>query len=804
MSNPGRPAPDSAWETREVARLEREIAELRHEPATTDSSAPDNEPAYNEAHYRTLLDLSPQVVWIGDAEGNNIYVNRYWCEFTGMSPEQSRGRGWTIALHPDDVGTIRETWMRAVTHGMPYEEELRLRRASDGQYRWQLMRGVPLRSASGTVARWIGVAIDVHDRKIARAAIAQANERTSMALEAADIGTWELDPATGAIECSARSLEIFQRPNPRPQLEDFFGAVHRDDRERVRQALRRAIDPVNPEPYDIEYRIIWPDHTVRWIHAKGKGFFTSDAAACVATHFSGMVIDVTEQRAMERDRASLAAALQHSPDLIGITDVSGRVLFLNRSAQRALGVASDEEARTKTAFDFLAAAERALVEHEMLPTVLDGKVWEREFTMRHTTTGEPILVETRVFGIFDAQGRLTRMVNHSRDISEKRKLDERLHMAQKMEAIGRLAGGVAHDFNNLLTIIRGATEMLQEGKPGTRIDDVVAEIGGAAERASALTDELLAFGRLKVVRPKAISINRAILAIQNMLQRLAGEDVTFRIELDDNLYNVKIDPVQIDQVLINLVANARDALPHGGEIRIHTSNQQPKSGSGESNAPEYACLFFSDNGQGMPPQAVAHIFEPFFTTKHKSKNSGLGLATIYGIVQQANGHIEVSSARGQGTAFKIFLPRTHEEIAVAEPPQTSTPPAATGTILLVEDETALRTILAAYLRDRGFQVFEAAEAREAGAIAEKNRIDLLLTDIVMPGISGATLASALVKAQPHVKVIFMSGYADHGELKAALQRNNAVFLHKPFRFGDLMPQIHQALAEREPAPKTKQ
>ena len=795
-----------SYPSQQVARLERELTELRCQVATLPASASDplvkDETGFvhSEARYRALLELSPQVVWMTDPEGNNTYANRYWHEFSGMTAEQTTKYGWLIALHPDDVRRVQTSWSQALATGGIYEEEMRLRRSSDGRYRWHFCRSVPLRDAHGQIVQWLGVSVDVHDRKVAAEAIAQANERTRLALEAADIGTWDYFPASEAIECSSRCLEIFQT-NGKPTREGFLSAIHPDDRDRVVQMLRQALNPEIAGTYDIEYRIVRPDGSVRWIFAKGKSFFSGEGRTRVPVRFSGMLIDVTERRATERDRASLAAALQNSPDFIGITDVRGRVLFLNRAGQELVGLRSDEEARTKTAFDFLGPAERSVVEHEMLPMVREGKVWEYELTMRHMITGQPLLVETRVFGIFDERGRLTRMVNLSRDISEKRRLDEQMRVAQKMEAVGRLAGGIAHDFNNLLTIIRGATEMLQERNQRAGDAAILKEVADAAERASALTDQLLAFGRQRMVRPQPISLNRAVLAIQDMLQRLAGEDVSLRIQLDEHLHNVKMDPVEIDQILINLVANARDAMPHGGEIKIQTSNQQPHAGPDDTKSDEYVCLSLSDTGQGMPPGALSHIFEPFFTTKHDGRNSGLGLATVYGIVQQGNGHIEVRSARGHGTSFAVYLPRTTEEIAADPVTQPSTTVAEVGNILLVEDETSLRNVLGAYLRELGYQVYEADDALEATAVAQNQRIDLLLTDIVMPGISGAGLCSALSESQPEMRVIFMSGYADHAELQAALRRKNAIFVQKPFRFSELLPKIRQALAGQVSAPE---
>lgn len=812
MTSRGRITHDAIHASEQVARLEREVAELRRQLAMVYSqasdrlvTAPPTEQGffYSEARYRALIELSPQAVWMTDGNGKNIYCNQYWYELSGLTVEQTDGLGWTAALHPEDSARVGAEWQAAIARGVAYEIELRFRRASDGQYRWHLCRALPLKDANGQVTKWLGIAVDVHDRKVAATAIAQANERMLMAVESAQAGTWDYYPATGKLECSERYCRMFHLPlDADPGLEAIFSRIHSKDRDRVLQLIQRALDPGIGDEYDVDYRIVLPDGTVRWILAKGKCFFSGEGTSREAVRFSGMLIDITERKKSERDRTSLAAALQNSPDFIGITDLKGRVLFLNRAGQKMVGLRDDAEARSKTAFDFLGSAERSILEEDILPLVRAGQVWEREFSMRHFVTGEPILVETRVFGIFDDRGRLASMANLSRDISEKRKLEEQLQLAQKMDAVGRLAGGIAHDFNNLLTIIRGAAEVLQERlQDSPTILSTVKEIADAAERASALTEQLLAFGRRQMVRPRPLDLNRAILRMQSMLQRLAGEDIVLEIQLDQNLGNVKMDPIQVDQVLINLAANARDAMPNGGAIAIRTFNwqlSQPHLNQTGLKAGHYACLSFSDSGWGMSQETQSHIFEPFFTTKKAGKGNGLGLSTVYGIVQQSGGQILVRSAPGEGTSFTLYLPRTTEDV----PPETMRREpgslAGTGNVLLVEDEASLRSILAGYMREHGYAVYEAADAQEAATVSRDHRIDLLLTDIVMPGASGPVLASSLAEAHAQMRVIFMSGYADHAALQQAMLQPNTLFLQKPFRLTDLLMKIRQALAGAGP------
>jgi two-component system, cell cycle sensor histidine kinase and response regulator CckA len=808
MASRGRVSHDAVQASEQVARLEREVAELRRQLAMVYSQASDRlvvaapneqEFFYSEARYRALIELSPQAVWMADRDGKHLYCNQYWYQFSGLTVEQTDGLGWTAALHPEDRTIIGAGWHTVMARGAAFEIEVRLRRASDGAYRWHLCRGLPLKDASGQVTKWLGVGVDIHDRKVAAAAIVQANERTLMAVDSAEAGTWDYYPATKTLECSERCRKIFQlAPEIEPTLDLFFGMVHPKDRTRVNQVIETALHPLGADAYDIDYRIVLPDGSVRWIFAKGKCFFSGEGAAREAVRFSGMLTDVTERKKAERDRTSLAAALQNSPDFIGITDLKGRVLFLNRAGQKLVGLRDDAEARTKTAFDFLGATERSVLEDEIVPLARAGQVWEREFSMRHFVTGEPILVETRVFGIFDEQGRLTSMANLSRDISEKRKLEEHLQLAQKMEAVGRLAGGIAHDFNNLLTIIRGAAEVLldkcQDDANAVSLS-TVKEIGDATERAAALTEQLLAFGRRQMVRPRPTDLNRAILRMKSMLQRLAGEDITIEIQLDENLDQVKMDPIQVDQILINLAANARDAMPHGGAIAVRTFNwhlSRPSMNQTGLKAGRYVCLAFSDNGRGMSQETQSHIFEPFFTTKETG--NGLGLSTVYGIVHQSGGQILVRSAPGEGASFTLYLPRTAEDVLREGTNRETAPAPGTGSILLVEDEASLRGIVAGYLIEQGYLVYEAADAQEASAISSHHAIDLLLTDIVMPGASGPVLASSLAEIHSQMKVIFMSGYADHEALQQALLQPKTFFLQKPFRLSDLLARIREALA----------
>src|SRR5262249_30552593 len=363
-----------------------------------------------------------------------------------------------------------------------------------------------------------------------------------------------------------------------------------------------------------------------------------------------------------------------------------------------------------------------------------------------------------------------------------------------------LAGGIAHDFNNLLTIISGAAEVLQSRTASHAADsDVVREISDAAQRAAALTQQLLAFGKRQMVRPRSVDLNQVILRMHSMLKRLVGEDISLEPDLQNGLWSVKIDPIQVDQILINLSANARDAMPHGGAVSIRTFNwHRPKLALAPSGlrSDECVCLVFSDNGCGMDKEVLSHVFETFFSTKETGEGTGLGLSSVYGIVQQNGGEISVRSAPGEGSSFTVYLPRSNEP---ALPEENTAEPAAlpgTGTILLVEDEPSLRALVAEYLREHGYQVHEAGNAQRALEVARDVQLDLLLTDIVMPGISGPQLAATLSEGCPHLRVIFMSGYAEHASLRDAVLQEGTSFLQKPFRLLSVLNKVHEVLDAR--------
>jgi hypothetical protein len=413
----------------------------------------------------------------------------------------------------------------------------------------------------------------------------------------------------------------------------------------------------------------------------------------------------------------------------------------------------------------------------------DGTVFEVEIT------SHPLL-----FGGHNAQLIL------ALDVTERRHLEAQLRQSQKLEAIGTLAGGVAHDFNNLLTTILGYSELvLQQLDADSPLREEVGEIQRAGERAAGLTHQLLAFSRKQVLAPVVLDLNTAVADMQKMLQRLIGEDVSLAAVLDPNLWCVRADPGQIEQVIVNLVVNARDAMPRGGKVTIETRNIDLDDSYVRVHAyvrpGEHVCLSVSDTGTGMDVQTRSRIFEPFFTTKGPAKGTGLGLSTVYGIVKQSGGSIEVYTEPGRGTSFKVYLPRVFGSEERAAPQARRPAPSGSETVLLVEDEEAVRRLARLVLEKIGYTVLEAGSAEEALSLTadSAHRVDLVLTDSVMPGMSGPELAQRLRTERSNLKVLFMSGYTDDAIVRHGLLDAREAFLQKPFTPDLLARKVREVL-----------
>jgi two-component system cell cycle sensor histidine kinase/response regulator CckA len=497
---------------------------------------------------------------------------------------------------------------------------------------------------------------------------------------------------------------------------------------------------------------------------------------------------------------------ENAEDMIAVVDFDGNRIYNSPAYHRVLGYTADELKKSKP-HEQIHPDDRANLIAAGLEAQQGGVGRRVEYRMSHKN-GSWRLLESTASVVPSKSGPATKMVIVNRDITERRQLEEKFRQAHKMEAIGRLSGGIAHDFNNLLGVIIGYAEILQERLAESDPLRVSAdEIVKAGNRAASLTRQLLAFSRQQILEFEVLDLNEIVADIEKMLRRVIGEDIELKADLDPDLGHVKADRSQLEQLFLNLVVNARDAMPDGGRLLIETrsfemSEEYVRSYPYPVKTGSYARVTVKDTGLGMDADVQARIFEPFFTTKEKGKGTGLGLSTVYGVVKQSGGYIEVHSEIGKGAAFLIYFPTVRETASQTKPHQSPrSANAAHETILLVEDEDSLRTLSRNLLELSGYTVIEARNGNEALAIAKSRTgsIHLLLTDIVMPGISGRELAKRLLVEMPQLKVVYMSGYAGQSIGENDIFGKNAHYLQKPFSRENLAQKVRDALESFEPA-----
>ena len=495
-------------------------------------------------------------------------------------------------------------------------------------------------------------------------------------------------------------------------------------------------------------------------------------------------------------------------DLIAIVDTNGRRLYNSPSYEKLLGY-SQEELKDTYGLDQIHPADRSEVIAAAEEAKRTGKGRRLEYRIRHRD-GSWRIFESTASAVRDHRGEIDKLIIVNRDITAQREQareilrqkEEQLRQAQKMEAVGRLSGGLAHDFNNLLSVIIGYAEDLELSlDPADRRRKEAEEVRKAGERAASLTRQLLAFSRQQVLQPNVLDLNSVVADLARMLRRLVGSDIEFALELDPLAGRVKADQGQIEQVVMNLVVNARDAMPEGGRLTVATRNIELRYSDADqlpgADPGEYVELTVTDTGTGMDAQTLAHIFEPFFTTKEEGKGTGLGLATVAGIIQQSGGHVAALSEPGKGSSFRILLPRTAEPVLIAGPKFRPSPPTATrNTVLLAEDDGALRELISEMLTRSGYRVLAAATPAEARRIVREfsGPIDLLLTDVVLPGMKGPDLAEAVSRRWPEMRVLYMSGYPELDPKARGHLPADAPLLHKPFTTEALLRAVSEALS----------
>ena len=762
----------------------------------------------SEARYRLLAENAADVIWTLDLNSLRFtYVSPSVRRLRGLAPEEIVGRPLGAVLAPADAERVSQDLDAVLAALEAGDESQRVQSREvelprrEGTTVWAEVVTTLLSDASGRPTTVLGVTRDVSARHRAEAAL---RERTAL-LEAV------LDSPAQAVFALDRGLRYtgFNQVHARATREAYGTQValgqglleaitEPGDRARAEQFCRRALagEAVLDEAAWGDARLGQRLFEVSYNPIREDGGQVAGVAV--------FALDVTERRRVEARVRQLWQAVEQSPVVVVITDTQGVIEYVNPRFSEVTGYSAAEAVGAHTRL-LKSGQTPPEVYQELWVTLAAGGVWRGEFLNRRKD-GQLFWEEASISPVRDRSGRITSYLAVKEDVTARKRAAQALEetqqlltQAQKMEALGRLAGGVAHDFNNLLGVIRGHAELLHRqlgsGHAGLhRLDQMVA----ACDRAAGLSRQLLAFGRKQTLRVRVLDLGRVVREGEQMLRRLIGEDIDLSVRVPGGLAPVKADPLQIEQVLLNLAVNARDAMPEGGALTIELAGVEAERAVAEGlPSTDHVMLCVADNGCGMDAETLSHAFEPFFTTKEVGKGTGLGLATVYGIVTQLGGQVRVESQPGAGAIFRVFLPA---EPGVPEP--HSSPAAAPGpapgraeTVLLVEDEADLREMLHEQLESLGYGVL-AADGPEA-ALARSRRhqgpIDLLLTDVIMPGGNGWDLAQALRAHRPGLRVLLMSGYsadvlsrfgADHG----------LRLLHKPFTLGAFSAALREILS----------
>jgi two-component system cell cycle sensor histidine kinase/response regulator CckA len=735
-------------------------------------------------------------------DGRWLRVNRAVSELLGVPREDLIGFSVEARTHPDDVSADQEA-LRLLLAGecRTYTMEKRYVRPSGGIV-WTLLNVSLVPGPQGQPAHLIAAMQDITERKQSDIVLRDSEERYRLLAIASKEAVWDWDLVTDRLiwdEGTGPPLD-YQRSQLGETASWWYERIHPDDRERILASLDAAIAE-GRGAWTEEYRFRGADDSYAVV--QDRAHIARDETGAAVRVVSGMSA-LTKAHRDDRQLQQVLDALQVG---VSVVDKQGRIVVANTSDRQLWGGGHDpgaQEVAEHRAW-WADTGEPVRPEEWGALRAIGGEFSVDEEVTIETAAGEQKTILNSATPLLDESGEIVGAVNVSQDVTETKaaeatraRLEEQVHRAQKMEAVGRLAGGIAHDFNNLLTGILSYSDLiLQELRPADPIRADVEQIRDAGQRAANLTRQLLAFSRRQLLQPRVLSPNALVTELEPMLGRLAGPAVTIETELDPALGRVWVDPARLEQVLVSLVVNAREAMPEGGRIRISSGNWRDETGSGQREggaAQEFVSVWVRDTGIGMDAATQSRIFEPFFTTKPAGSGIGLGLSTTYGIVEQSGGNITVESAPGEGTTFGIHFPRYE---GPAETPEPQRPPATGGkeTLLLVEDEAPVRDSVRRLLEWHGYTVIEARNGADALQIydGDEQEIDLVLTDLVMPGMGGHELVERLRARRPDLRVVFMSGYADKTMTSNGAVGRGTAYVEKPFTVELLMQRLREVL-----------
>ena len=722
---------------------------------------------------------------------------------TGSADGDVTFQDWVSFVHPGDRDRVTAGFERARERGGDFEHEYRFR-SPNGTEGWLFSRGRVFVGETGA-PRAFGVVVDVTLRRWMEEQLQRSEEGMRLAQEVGGIGTWDTDLQTGETTWSQNLRRIAGVGDDVVGNHDLFlSLVHPDDRAGLDAAMIAAED--NTGHPEFEYRLVRPNGEVRWLLSRGDAVPGPDGKA---TRFLGVAVDITNRRAIEEKMTNREEGfrLAESAANVGTWDLDLKTheLAWSDSMREMIGVPPEFEPTYEAFLDWIHPDDRASVDQAVTASLAEGTEFLVQYRTRGRSAGEESWMESRGRGLVDETGAPVRLVGVAVDVTDRHlaeehqtKLEHQLRQAHKLEAVGRLAGGIAHDFNNILLAIRGNGELaLHALKDGDDAVEEVEEMVAASERAAALTAQLLAFSRQQVLQAEVLDLNEVVRDMDKLLRRMIGSNIELNSVLSDEPVHLSADLSQVEQVIANLAVNARDAMADGGQLTLEVTTIEVGSDEEIDLVPgSYAMLTVSDTGRGMDAETVAKIFEPFFSTK--ADGTGFGLSTVHGIVVQSGGSIWVYSEVGLGTTFKVFLPLAEQAqpLESRQRDRAETKTQSLGeTILLVEDDPHVQRIVRNILHRSRYRVLPASGAEEAIELAkvENGTIDLLLSDLVMPGIGGRELAEQIQLLRPDIAILYMSGYTDDAVVRRGVLEAGVAFIQKPFGAEALALRIREVL-----------
>ncbi len=746
---------------------------------------------------RAIAEWTPDAVFVKDPVGRYLLFNPAAAKFVGRRVEDVIGRDDTELFDPESARVVMDRDRAVMASGEIDTGEEVLTAA--GVTRTFLATKAPYRDKQGNVIGVIGISRDITQRKQAEAERDYLLARLRLQFERMPLGGLLTDADFRIIDWNSAAERIFGYSKEEvlgmgPPFEKIVPQVLWPQESGILQRIKSGDMTANSVNENLT-------KDGRFIICEWNNTPLLDAAGQFMGMFS-IAQDITDRRDAEQALRLRDRAIQAVTQGILITDpaqADNPIIYVSPSFEKLTGYTTSEVLGRNCRF-LQGPATDPETAARVRKAIRDGQPCKVEI-LNYRKDGTSFWNELSISPVTDDQGRLTHFVGSQADVTSRRKLEEQLRQVQKMEAVGRLAGGVAHDFNNLLTIINGYSELILDGLPAADpLVDYVEQIRRAGDRAAEMTRQLLAFSRKQMQQPVVLDMNSLIRETEKMLTRLIGADIELVLDLKADLWKINADKGQMEQIIMNLILNARDAMPSGGSLVVATNNveldESYASMHSETHAGKYVLLAVCDTGCGMDKETMARVFEPFFTTKDADKGTGLGLATVYGIVKQCNGHIDVYSEPGLGTTFKIYLPINGADDTAAIPPQVVTEPRrGNEVILLVEDEAGVRSLATQILVANGYHVLEAGNGQEALAAIEQSArgIELVITDVVMPGMGGRQLIERIRNRLPDAKVLFMSGYTEDAIVRHGILSSEAEFLQKPFTATALKTKVREIL-----------